>query len=223
MEAEERIRATPEAPEAVGPPPERDRTDGRGEPPDAIAHERCLHHPTRAAVARCSACEEPVCLQCAVPVRGSTIGPECLAAELGDPALTVPPEPAAPVHGSLTALAGAVVAVVATLGPWTRTGAGDRFLGAWVPNVRWSMVAALAAITLLVAAWWFRRRGTPAGATTVAIAAALVLAGSVLAIAFPPTFQTASWGAWLGAAGGAIAIPGPIVRLAAERRPGQGV
>ena len=37
------------------------------------------------------------------------------------------------------------LALLATVGPWTRTGAGDRLFGAWVPSVRWSMVAAVAA------------------------------------------------------------------------------
>jgi hypothetical protein len=192
--------------------------------PDALAHERCIHHPSRPAVARCEVCEEPICLACAVPVRGRTIGPECLADELGDPALPAPPEPEPRVvAGSSTALAGAAVAVAATLGPWTRTGAGDRFLGAWVPDLRWSMVAAVASIALLLTAWWLRARGTRAGATAVTVGGAVVVAASILAIAFPPTFQVASWGPWAGAVGGAVAVAGSIASLARERRPGQGV
>lgn len=223
MEADERIRATPEAPRPATPARENDETVTSGETPGAVTHEKCVHHPNRAAVARCSACEEPICLPCAVPVRGRVIGPECLAAELGDPGLTVPPETVTAVPRSTAAVAGAVVAVVATIGPWTRTGAGDRLLGAWVPSVRWSMIAALAAIALLGVALWFRARGTRTLATLVIVGGAAVASGSALAIAFPPTFQEASWGPWLGAVGGAVAAAGAIASILAERRPGQGV
>ncbi len=223
MEADERIRATPEAP----PPPtstrENDETAESAEAPVAVTHERCVHHPSRAAVARCSACEEPICLPCAVPVRGRVIGPECLAAELGDPQLTIPLGTVTAAPRPMVAVAGAVVAAVATIGPWTRTGAGDRVLGAWVPSFRWSMIAALAAVALLVLAWWYRARGTRTLATLVIVGGAAVASGSTLAIAFPPTFQEASWGPWLGAIGGVVAATGAIARLARERRPRQGV
>jgi hypothetical protein len=182
-----------------------------------------VHHPSRAAVARCSVCEEPVCLACAVPVRGRAIGPECLATELGDPALVVPPEPAPPRTGSFAALVGATLSVVATFGPWTRTGAGDRLLGAWVPSVRWSTVAAAAAVVLLAAAWWFRANGTRTSATLVVVAGGVVAAASVLAIALPPTFQAASWGPWLGAVGGSIAVVGTLLGVLRDPRPGEGV
>lgn len=125
--------------------------------------------------------------------------------------------------GSWATIAGAVLAVVATIGPWTRTGAGDRLLGAWVPSIRWSMVAAVAAIALLPLAWWFRTRGSRSGGTLVALAGLLVLAAAALAIAFPPTFQVASWGPWLAAAGGAISAAGVFVSGMMERHPRQGV
>ena len=148
------------------------------------------------------------------------LGPECLA-ELGDPALATPPEPDRAVSGSWAAVAGAVVALLATAGPWTRTGAGDRLLGAWVPSIRWSMVAAVAAIALLPAAWWFRVHGTRAGATLVIVGGTTVAAASGLAIAFPPTFQIASWGPWLAAVGGAIAVA--VASTVVGPRPRQGV
>lgn len=223
MEADERIRATPEAPRPATKARENDETAASAETPGVVTHERCVHHPSRAAVARCSVCEEPICLPCAVPVRGRVIGPECLAEELGDPQLTVPPERVTAVPRSVAAVAGAVVAVVATIGPWTRTGAGDRLLGAWVPSVRWSMIAALASVALLLVALLFRARGTGALATLVIVGGAAVASGSALAIAFPPTFQEASWGPWLGAVGGVIAAAGGIASISAERRPRQGV
>jgi hypothetical protein len=223
VEAEERIRTAPEVSESTGPGPERDRADRSGDAPGELAHERCLHHPSRVAVARCSVCEEPVCLACAVPVRGRTIGPECLATELSDPALTVPPEPESSIIGAFPALVGAALSVVATIGPWTRTGAGDRLFGAWVPSVRWSMVAAVAAVGLLAAAWRFRAKGTRAWATLVVVAGGIVAAGSALAIVLPPTFQAASWGPWVGAVGGTIGSVGTMLGIAREPGPGQGV
>ena len=120
------------------------------------------------------------------------------------------------------ALVGAVLALASTVGPWTRTGAGDRLFGAWVPSLRWSTVAAVSAVALLAAAWWLRSRGTRVGATLVLFASIGVTAGSVLAIAYPPTFQAASWGPWVGATGGVIALIGAITSLRQERRPPQG-
>jgi hypothetical protein len=151
------------------------------------------------------------------------IGTECLAAELGDPALTAPPDPEPSVAGSRGAVAGAVLAVVATIGPWTGAGAGDRILSAWVSSVRWSMVAAAAALVLLPAAWWFRARGSRAGAALVLLAGAAVVSGSAFAIAFPPTFQAASWGPWLAAVGGAVSVAGAVASGIMGRRPRQGV
>jgi hypothetical protein len=162
-------------------------------------------------------------MTCAVPVRGRVLGPECLGTELGVPAITTVPEPARAMAGSWVAVAGAVLAIVASAGPWTRTGAGDRLFGAWVPSLRWSMVAALAATILLPIALWFRARGTRSGAVLVILFGTTVAVASVLAIAFPPTFQVASWGPWLAAVGGSIAVGGAIATGTIEARPGQGV
>jgi hypothetical protein len=189
-EPEPRSEAGPEA----GPDPQIDA---------AAPNERCAHHAARAAVARCGACGEPVCIICAVPVRGRILGPGCVAAELGDPALVAPTDAGAGVPWA--AVAGALVALAGTAGPWTRTGAGDRLLGAWVPDVRWSMIAAIAAVALLAMAWWSRRRD-PSGRVLVGALGAVVLLASVLAIVFPPTFQAASWGPWVTVAGALIAM-----------------
>jgi hypothetical protein len=220
VEAEERARDDP------GERPPSATDEGTAEPAETgepIAHERCAHHPGRPAVARCSVCDGPVCLSCAVPVRGRVLGPECLAAELGDPGLVAPPDPGGAGPGVWGTVAGAVVAVAGTIAPWTRTGAGDRPLGAWVPTVRWSTVAALAAVALLVAAIRLRRSGgRPAGIAAGAFATIVLIAGA-LAIAFPPTFQSASWGAWVTSAGGALAVAALALDLVAERHPTQGV
>jgi len=125
-----------------------------------------------------------------------------VAAELGDPALVAPPD--ADADRSWVAVAGALVALAGTTAPRTRTGAGDRLFGAWVTNVRWSTIAAVAAVVLLSVAWRSRRR-SDAAIFFVGPVAAVVVVAAALAIFFPPTFQTASWGPWVTAAGGAIA------------------
>ena len=227
MKAEERAPGTTERVEDAGSPAPEPAADALARPAsdgaESAAHERCLHHPSRTAVARCSSCDEPVCLACAVPVRGRVLGPECLADELGDPAVSTPPEPDRTVAGSWVAFSGALLALLATAGPWTRTGAGDRLLGAWVPSVRWSMVAAVAATGLLPAAWWFRARPARTGAILMVAGGAAIVVAAALAIAFPPTFQAASWGPWVAAAGGVIAVVGALINLVAEPRPRQGV
>ena len=227
MKAQEKTPGALDRAEDAGSPAPEPAADPAGRPgtddAEAAAHERCLHHPSRTAVARCSACDEPVCLACAVPVRGRVLGPECLADELGDPAISTPPEPERTVAGSWVAFSGAVLALLATAGPWTRTGAGDRLLGAWVPSVRWSMVAAVAATALLPAAWWFRTHPGRGGAILMAVGGTAVAVAAALAIAFPPTFQAASWGPWVAAVGGAIAVAGAVTNIVAEPRPRQGV
>ncbi|HEX6401203.1 MAG TPA: hypothetical protein VF108_12150 [Actinomycetota bacterium] len=198
MEADERTSAG----DASGGGVEAATTDEDRLAP--ASHERCAHHGGRPAVARCAACDEPVCVGCAVPVRGRVLGPGCVARELGDPALVSPPEPDR--GRSWLAVAGALVAALGTIAPWTRTGAGDRLFGAWVPTARWSIVAAMASVALVPVAWRWARRSS--GRPLVLGLGLVVVAASGLAILLPPTFQAASWGPWVTAAGGAVAAAG---------------
>ena len=46
--------------------------------------ERCATHPSRLTVGTCDVCGRPLCVECAVPVRGRVLGPECLSEVLGD-------------------------------------------------------------------------------------------------------------------------------------------
>ena len=46
------------------------------------------------------------------------------------------------------------------------------------------------------------------GATIAIVGGTAVAAASALAIAFPPTFQVASWGPWVAVVGGTIAAAG---------------
>jgi hypothetical protein len=96
-------------------------------------------------------------------------------------------------------------------------------LGAWIPSVRWSMVAAVASLALVALAWWFRSTGSDLARSLVIASGAIVMVASALAIVFPPIFQVASWGPWVAALGGAIAAGAAIASVMAARRPTQGV
>lgn len=134
-----------------------------------------------------------------------------------------PPDPYRTDVGSAIAIAGALATLVATVGPWTRTGAGDRLFGAWVSDVRWSMVAAIAGVFLTPSVWAHRRDGDRASAILVIALGTAVVAASTLAIAFPPTFQAASWGPWVAICGGVLTVVGGLVDAITERHPTQGV
>src|SRR2546423_13270757 len=106
--------------------------------------ERCSTHPSVPAVTHCADCDRPMCLACAIPVRGGVRGAECL------------PDDAAPAgeddspsersrRGAALAGLGSLAALVTTLFPWTRFGTGSGALGAWGTG-RWSLLAALASV-----------------------------------------------------------------------------
>ena len=185
---------------AATAPAERTRRPRPATLPEPLTHERCVHHPSRAAVARCSRLRGADLPH----LRGAGPRPRDRSRVPGRRARRSRARSSRrnrrrPSPGRWAAVAGAVLAVVATIGPWTRTGAGDRLLGAWVPSIRWSMVAALAAVALLAA-------GVVVPSTRVPVrwrrssssSVCVVVSASALAIAFPPTFQVASWGPWLG-------------------------
>src|SRR5467141_1795536 len=105
---------------------------------------RCANNPAVASVGACDMCGRPLCLACAVPVRGRVIGPECLSKVLVDaPPLPHLPAPV-PVAGSRLALAGFAMLVVASVFPWSRFGDSSRYFGAWTPH--WSLVAVVAGV-----------------------------------------------------------------------------
>lgn len=154
--------------------------------------ERCEVHPGRVAAARCASCDRPICVRCAVPVRGRVLGPECLRDALGDEA---PPEPAPKRDRRPTAevVAGAAfcAAVVVTLFPWTRFATGSGFAGAWASDRRWSMLAATAAVAGLVS--WAGGRRLPRLTSRAQIALGVLGGlGAGMALVHPPPFKHAS-------------------------------
>ncbi len=162
-----------------------------------------------------------MCLACAVPVRGTTLGAECLAAVLGPEA----PAPAQNVREPGSAArtlwrAALLVALLATALPWSRFGAGSEPFGAWGDSPRWSMLVAVAALVGLgvsLARSLAERRSAASDLLGVAFGSVIAV-GSVLAIARPPPFSSPWLGPWLALGAGVAAIAGGIAaRRSASR------
>lgn len=161
--------------------------------------ERCTVHPGNPSVARCDGCGRPLCLACAVPVRGRVLGSECLAAALGpdvrqDEDVSSRAPWAAP--WALTG-AGFALSVVATILPWTRFGEGSGLFGAWGRTTRWSALATVAAV-LGLGLWFALRKGVVRWSWVAVETAlgAIVVLGAVLAIVRPPPFTRPWIGPW---------------------------
>ena len=179
--------------------------------------ERCDRHPSRPSVGRCDGCARPLCLSCAVPVRGTLLGSECLSERIGgEPA--PPPTPEAP-GPSLATLAGIVVCLVGTALPWSRVGPDAGVFGAWGGPPRWATLTTAATVASLVL--WLVARFTrllPERGADVALATlgALAALGAALAIWHPPAFTPVWLGAWVCLAG-AVGVCATAVADARER------
>jgi hypothetical protein len=169
--------------------------------------ERCATHPSRLTVGTCEVCGRPLCVECAVPVRGRVLGPECLSEVLGDDIpLATPPRAWKRSRAPLDRMIGASlgVAVIATLFPWTRFSTGSGFAGSWALEVRWSMLAACAAVIGL--GLWLGLGRRPRAARTAAIASGTIVAvGSLLAALNPPPFTKPALAPWISLGAGAVA------------------
>jgi asparagine N-glycosylation enzyme membrane subunit Stt3 len=165
-----------------------------------------------------------MCLTCAVPVRGRTLGTECLATALGPDA----PVPEVPGRGPGSAgrsiaLASFAVAAAATLLPWSRFGPGAEAFGAWTAGLSWSVLAGVAVVCglLLCIARRLRPglgRGWDVGTV---VSGALAVGASALAIARPPAFSSPWLGPYLALVASAIATAASAAALtgAVEREP----
>jgi hypothetical protein len=169
--------------------------------------ERCASHPSRLTVGTCDVCGRPLCIECAVPVRGRVLGPECLSEVLGDdiPAAT-PARPWRRSRAPVDRMIGAslAVAVVATLFPWTRFSTGSGFAGAWALQVRWSTLTACAAVIGL-ALWLTLGRRPQVARTAAIVCGTLVAVGSLLAALNPPPFTKPALAPWISLGAGAVA------------------
>ena len=180
----------------------------------ARSAERCQDHPGSPSVARCSRCGRTLCIACAVPVRGSVLGPECLppdvAAEARADGVRRTPMP---VWWRVTGAA-LVILAGATAFPWTRFGTASGWFGAWGTPLRWSTLTAVAAILALLV-WSFRRwHGSWAGWAVAALSAAAAV-GAELAILNPPPFTKASAAPWVALVAGLVSAV--CARVAAGR------
>ncbi len=178
--------------------------------------ERCANHPSRLTVATCELCGRPLCVECAVPIRGRVLGTECLSEVLGEDTPTTPPprtwrryrSPIDRVTGAFLA-----VATIVTLLPWTRFGTGSGFAGAWAIDRRWSMLAACGAALTFVAWLSLGRRATVARAVAI-LGGAVIAAGSLLAALNPPPFTKPALAPWIALAVGVVgAVIGAYARV----------
>jgi hypothetical protein len=159
-----------------------------------------------------------MCLACAIPVRGRTLGVECLAAALGEDAPVAEVagrEPGAAMR-SLGRVAFAV-GLAATMLPWSRFGPGSHPFGAWSSPPRWSMLAAVSALAslLISAARPLDRAHRRAWDVAAAVAGILLVTGSVLALVRPPDFASPWLGPWVALGAGVL---GSAASLEALRR-----
>jgi len=162
-----------------------------------------------------------VCIACAVPVRGTIVGPECLAAVLDrapDP-LPVPP-PISPM-GDWLARVGFGLVVALSILPWSRVGEGARVLGAW--GVNWSLLAAVGALAGLAVALFARYRSVDPRLTTsaYAILAMSVALGALLHLFRPPLLSEASVSPVFALVGAAVALLGAVMKARALRAAGR--
>lgn len=181
--------------------------------------ERCDQHPSRSAVARCAGCGRPMCLPCALPVRGRVLGLECVPEDL------VPEPPVPEVQGprpSRAAGAAIALSVLATLLPWSRFGPDAGAFGAWGGPARWALVSTAAAV-IAAAIWLVARLGRIAtGRTTDVVLAALgvlVVVGAALAIWHPPAFTRTWLGSWVALLGGVATVATATLDARGRTRP----
>jgi hypothetical protein len=164
-----------------------------------------------------------MCLTCAIPVRGRTLGSECLATELGEEAPTqeIGAARAKAGEGRTVARVGLVVAALATILPWSRFGPGSGPFGAWSADPLWSMIAAIVATAGLVLAVTqpMARERSRAWDLACLVTALLVVAGSALALARPPAFASPWLGPWLALLGGLLAAGGVVPALRGSSEP----
>lgn len=175
---------------------------------------RCHHHVAVTSVATCDACGEPLCIECAVPVRGRVLGPICLATELHEDA-PAPPARRDVGRDAVDALLG--VALLGTALPWSGFGLGSGPMGAWGLVPRWSLIAAwvaAAAVGALAAARRRDRRPSTVADRVALVGSATVAAAASLALLLPPPFTSRAVGAWVTA----LAALGAVVVEVRRRR-----
>jgi hypothetical protein len=157
-------------------------------------------HPGNGSVAVCHSCGRPLCITCAVPVRGEVFGSECLPEVLGPDTQAPRAVPARARNRAFDLVGvGFAVAAAASVVPWTRFGIASGMFGAWgILRLRWSSLAAFAALAGLLLWIGLRvkdRIDTPGGIALFVLAAGSIT-GSILHVLNPPPFTHAWLGPW---------------------------
>jgi hypothetical protein len=168
-------------------------------------------------VAICDGCGRRMCLSCAIPVRGGTVGNECLVRVLGPDApqgeavdRRAPGETAFWVGGSGFVAAAAAVAV-----PWTNSLTSSHVRGVFgsleTEPVSWALASALAAVAGFVGWLVLQLRPSRRGVVALWLLAVLgagAVAGAVLFVVDPPFATHPFLGPWLMVAAGSVAAGG---------------
>lgn len=169
--------------------------------------DRCETHPGVPSIAHCDRCRRALCVDCALPVRGRILGPECVPASQTEGVSPAPPGPRTRRPGLAGVGAAFGICVALTTLPWTRFGHASGPLDAW-RWPRWSLLAATGAVVGL-AVWafqWWRPRMTDRTALLLLASLAVVTAlGGVLAATAPAPLTRSTLVPWIVAGIGAVA------------------
>jgi hypothetical protein len=183
-----------------------------------LARERCEVHADRAAVGLCERCGRTVCIDCAIPFRGAIRCERCAALELGEPAPTAAPSRRR-IRLELVALVLLVIAGIATIPPWHRSGTLTTRLSAWTFGLDgWAALAcatlAAALVLTLVAVlrrgaapWVLAAGGILSGLSAISVLVALMRAPEFFSATLAPLVTLA------GTAGAAAAVGFRLLRL----------
>jgi hypothetical protein len=203
------VQEAPVPAEPGEPEPEQEKAARR----DPARKGRCATHPGEVSVAVCDVCGRTLCIACAVPVRGSVVGQECLATVVEDPP-PAPPARGSPARARAAIWIGFAITLGATILPWARYGDASGMFQAW--TVHWSLLAAAAALAGIVVL--AMRRRVPGGqfvlAFTLTVLAGVALLGVLLHGIHPPPLSERSplgWG--LAMLGSVAAVVGALVFL----------
>lgn len=94
---------------------------------------RCHVHPDRQAGVRCTRCERPACVECAIP---APVGFQCRSCVRAEPARVVRYRPRTPAGAGWRSVTGLLVAVCAAVFVWSEADAVVRFdLGLFGPAI----------------------------------------------------------------------------------------
>lgn len=199
-----------------GPAEPAPLTDGANRDPAkasvAVRGGRCFNHPYVSSVGTCQVCRRPLCISCAILIRGGMVGPECLARVLADaPEVDPPPDPI-PLTGDRLAAGGFALILALSVFPWSRFG-GLSWFSAY--RLHWSLIAVLAAAAGLALAVLLPRRDADPRMSTAVYAALGLTAGGALLLHHhqPPSLTDPTIVPLVALIGAAAVFAGVMIKL----------